>query len=317
MSRVSGAVSSDTRPAARAVASDEQAFDDVANLMRAARMLPVLPTDIEEQQNNRLDSDEERSQVRFWGLHGVVPEVLAGADGELYVFGLDEEDGHDLDTRDRDLITVGARLRTKPAAGAFHFEAESAIQTGDSRASSGGADTTDLDHDAYFYHAAAGYTFDAAGKPRLELVVDYASGDEDPTDDENNRFDTLYGARAFDFGPTGIYGALARSNLFSPGWSVTFAPVDGCQVRFRHRLASLASDKDAWTTSGLRDPAGLSGDDIGQQVDVRVRWDETPGGMQLEVGAAHLFAGDFVSDAPNATGQGDATYGYVATTFRF
>jgi len=36
-------------PAPVSIETDEQAFDDVANLMRAARMLPVLPTDIEDQ----------------------------------------------------------------------------------------------------------------------------------------------------------------------------------------------------------------------------------------------------------------------------
>jgi hypothetical protein len=79
----------------------------------------------------------------------------------------------------------------------------------------------------------------------------------------------------------------------------------------------LASDTDAWTTSGLRDPAGDSGSFIGHQLEARVRWDVLPGNVRLEVGGAYLFAGEFIDNAPNATGQGDTTYGYVALDLTF
>ena len=69
---------------------------------------------------------------------------------------------------------------------------------------------------AGFAHASAGYTFDAAWTPRVRVAWDYASGDADPNDGQNNRFDTLFGARRFEYGPTGIYGAVFRANLNSP-----------------------------------------------------------------------------------------------------
>jgi len=79
------------------------------------------------------------------------------------------------------------------------------------------------------------------------------------------------------------------------------------------RFHFLASDKDAWTTSGLFDPNGDAGDYIGNLAEVRLRWDATPN-LRLEVGAAQLFAGSFIDDAPNATTQGDTSYAYVSTT---
>jgi hypothetical protein len=79
----------------------------------------------------------------------------------------------------------------------------------------------------------------------------------------------------------------------------------------------LASDTDAWTTSGLRDPTGNSGSFIGHQLEVRLRWDVLPGNTRFELGGAYLFAGEFIKNAPNATYRGDTVYGYLSleTTF--
>jgi hypothetical protein len=84
-----------------------------------------------------------------------------------------------------------------------------------------------------------------------------------------------------------------------------------------HRLYWLASDTDAWTTSGLRDATGRSGSFVGNQLEAYARWDVVPGNVRLEAGGAHLFAGGFIENAPNATGQGDSTYGYVSLDLRF
>jgi hypothetical protein len=65
----------------------------------------------------------------------------------------------------------------------------------------GGRVGRDLDHDAEFYHWEIGYAFNAAWSPVLLLQFDSASGDEDPFDNRNDGFDTLFGERRFDFAP--------------------------------------------------------------------------------------------------------------------
>ena len=209
------------------------------------------------------------------------------------------------------------RLSRAPAKGAWSFDVESVAQVGKTRASTDPADTTDLDHRAYLQHAEVGYTFDRSWAPTVAVLYDYASGDDRPDDDESNRFDTLFGARRFEYGPTGIYGVFARSNVQSPGYRLTAKPASGVDVMVAHRLYWLASASDAWTTSGVRDPSGEAGSFVGQQLEARLRWEVVPGNLRLEVGGAHLFAGGFFDDAPNATGQGDPTYGYVAVDVRF
>jgi hypothetical protein len=67
----------------------------------------------------------------------------------------------------------------------------------------------------------------------------------------------------------------------------------------------------------LRDPAGNSGSFVGHQLEARVRWDIRPGKLRLEAGGAYLFGGEFIRNAPNATGQGDTAYGYLSLEITF
>src|SRR3546814_17349073 len=83
-------------------------------------------------------------------------------------------------------------------------------QFGDIRASST-ADAAKLDVSAYFVHAEVGYQFKAPWSPRVSVEYDLASGDKRGRN--YGRFDSLYGPRRSDFGPTGIYGPLGRNNI--------------------------------------------------------------------------------------------------------
>lgn len=174
-----------------------------------------------------------------------------------------------------------------------------------------------LDHYAHFHHLTLGYTFNLPWSPRIALKYDYASGDNNPNDSTNNRFDTLYGARRFEFGPTGIYGTIARTNIHTPGFRVEVKPHSRMTSFIAYRALWLASDRDAWTTSGARDPEGQSGSFVGSQFEIRVQWQLLPGNVMLESGYAHLFAGEFINNAPNLGRQGDSDYAYTQITVNF
>jgi hypothetical protein len=287
--------------------------------LQAFYFLPVdrLPNDRDSLLENDTEFDEEDFDTQFWGLFYETPEFGDKTRGEFYLFGLHEEDRADRPTADRELYTPGFRFVRDPAKGKCDFQWESVLQFGHSRATASPSDTQDLDHLAHYHHLQAGYTLDTEYAPRLALLFDYASGDEDPNDGDNNRFDTLFGARRFDYGPTGTYGAFARSNIISPGYQLTAKPSKKFDFLVGHRLFWLASDRDAWTTAGVRDPSGNSGSFIGQQVEASLRWKVCPDLLTVEVGAAHLFAGEFMREAPNSNGEGDATYGYFQTTLEF
>lgn len=290
-------------------------------LVRALAVVPVvrLPTDATELARNVPRFDRENANTLLWGLFASTapsegaPSLLDRAQLEGYLLGLHERDGTDAPSTNRRLFTQGLRLLRAPRAAQLDYQLEGILQLGSSRASSAADDTTDLVHRAGSLHATLGYRFDVAATPRLALQYDYASGDQDPGDGVQGRFDPLFGARRFDFGPTGLYGAFSRANLSSPSWRVEAAPHARVELMLAHRLVWLASSRDAWPPAGLRDTSGASGTFVGNQLEARVRWTPLPKNLVLEVGGAYLVRGRFASTAPGARDL-DALYGYTQLT---
>ncbi|MGH8565230.1 MAG: alginate export family protein [Gammaproteobacteria bacterium] len=294
--------------------------------IRSFFVLPVfrLPSDVDQIRNERMVFDREDAHTYLWGLYARKSQLLWNTNGEIYLLGLHEDDVPSLATRNRRLYTPGIRWFKEPATGQIDLEIEAAYQVGTSRGSATSTDTTDLDHAAHFEHAQVGYTLGLPWSPRFLAQYDYASGDDDPNDGNNNRFDTLFGARRFEFGPTGIWGAFARSNINSPGYRLIVKPHQSVSAMIGHRLFWLASDRDAWTTtpvtsSGtLQDTTGLSGDFIGHQIEASIFWNVIPKNLTLEAGWAHLIKGEFAKNAPDAPlDQGDSNYFYAQTTVQF
>lgn len=237
-----------------------------------------------------------------------------GVNAEAYLYHLDEGDSAKSQTRNRRYFTPGGRLYIKPAKGEVDFQLETIGQFGTIRTSA--TNNKEWQHKAWYQHIDLGYTTDMAWKPRFAVLYDYASGDKNPTDSNDERFDTLYGARRFEFGATGIYGAFARSNINSPGYNVNFSPLSNVQVGFSHRFYWLAEKKDAWTTAGLQDKTGKTDDYLGHQIELTTRWDFNSS-LNFETSWAHLFKGEFAKNAPKAPDTQDVDYVYVQSMLRF
>lgn len=254
------------------------------------------PAEREDLDDNKIKLDKQGDD-RFWGLHVSRSEVT---DLELYYYGLDEDDNG------AEISTVGFR-NLKPATPLqWHYEVEAAYQFGE---------TGNLDVSAAMLHAAVGYQFDDPLSSRIELMADYASGDDDPNDDESNQFNALFGVTRFDFGPTAIYGAFARANILSPGVKWDFKPSSNSAAYLAYRAIWLDSAKAAQARSGLRDTAGDSGRFAGNQLEVRWQW-ALSAQLQLELGGAYLLKGEFLEDAPNAPDTGDTSYVYSQISYQ-
>lgn len=284
--------------------------------LQAFFTLPVnrKPSEFDRLARNDIELDHESLDVRFWGLHAARERFIGPVAVEADLFVLNESDSPRNPTRNRDLVTPGFRLHLPPSSGGWDFEVEAALQTGASRES---ANSAQLDHRAGFTHLQVGYTLDRPGSPHLEFLYDYAGGDVRPDDGENNRFDTLFGARRFEFGPTGIYGAFARSNISTPGLRFTVKPDPRVDFFLGYRPVFLASRRDAWTTSGLRDGTGSSGRFVGQQLEGRIRFSQSKGVLRLEAGGAWLIPGAFLKRVAGAPGEGDPVYFYTQVSFSF
>ena len=283
-------------------------------------VLPVsrLPSDEASLRAGRTEFDKESFDQILAGSFFSMQNLPLASTGELYLYYLHEDDNAQTATKNRNLFTPGARWFKNARTSEFDFELEVVVQSGDSRATSAATDQHSLNHLAYFGHAAFGYSFSAPWQPRLVLQYDYASGDKDPNDNANNRFETLYGARRFEFGPTSIWGAFARANINSPGIRLQVKPLPRVTAFIAHRAYWLAEKKDTWVGAGLRDTTGQSGSDIGQQMEMRVRWQVIAQLLDFETGWAHLFKGEFAKNAPGSpANKNDSDYFYCQTSLHF
>lgn len=265
--------------------------------------------------DNDIRWDRESPDFEFYGGSYTWPKVLGGT-LEVYGYGLAERDSPRVPTRNRRLFTPGVRLYRAPKAGAFDYEVEGIYQTGKARGSTKPTDLKDLDVEAHFIHLEAGRSFTARWSPRVAVQYDQASGDEGKAG-RFTRFDTLFGARRGEYGPTSLWGAVQRANLSSPAIRLEVTPDKRWDGLVAWRGLWLENPKDSFASTAVRDTNGLSGRHAGDQLEARVRYWVIPKAVRLEGGAAWLFKGRFLDTAPNAPKDGDSRYGYVDLTFTF
>lgn len=214
-------------------------------------------------------------------------------------------------------VTAGSRFYRAAEPGRLNFELEAAVQRGSSGGVAAGVERTDLEHRAHFIHFEIGYELASRGSPNIVFQYDLASGDEDPDDARNERFDTLYGDRSFEYGPTGLYGAVARANLRSPGLRVTLRPAPRFRCVVAYRRVRLDEPRDEWAGSDYRDPSGASGTSVGRHFEASVTWDAIDDRLQVDAGVARLAAGSFLGRVAGTELNGSPRYFYLGATTSF
>lgn len=275
--------------------------------------LPDTPADI---YDNKVQLDRATENIEFFGGNATLAKLFGKTSLETYGFRLIEHDRTTHPTRNRRLITFGARLRRAPAKGVVDYEVEAALQRGLARATAAVTDIRDLKVRAGFVHAELGRTFAGKWAPRFAALFDYASG-ETANPNTYTRFDTLYGARRADFGPLSLYGALGRANIVSPAIRFEARPSKRLDLMASVRGAWLASSIDAFSSTGVTDKTGNSGKFGGVQFELRGRRWLVPQKLRFELGAAYLAKGEFLKDAPSAPRTGDTKFVHGDLTFTF
>jgi len=293
-------------------------FGNRGHGVQAFLVMPIdrLPNDRGLLAEDSAAFDAERTSIVLGGLR-LIHDLPAGLFAETYLYRLWEQDAEDAPTRDRRLYTPGLRLLRKPQPGHVDFEIEAVAQLGHSRATAGERDRRDLIHRAGLVHVAFGYTPERLPTLRTFSVFDYATGDGDPNDGVNERFDSLYGARRFDFGPTGIYGLLARSNLISPGLFTDWRVTPETRVMVSWRANWLAAERDSLGFIGLRDRTGRAGSFFGHQIEVMGSHFVIPKQLELESGVTFVTQGEFLRNVRGATEKPLSVYTYLQATLFF
>lgn len=269
--------------------------------IRAFATQPVVRDDV------RLD--QQYHNLLFWGTY-LESHHFPWFQVDAYYFGLNDQRVPN-GTAHRTYSTAGGRLYKDPKPGQLDYEIETTWQTGHRGIT---------DHFANFQHLDLGYTFNLPWTPRLVFHYDYASGDRQPGDSQNEGFDTLFGARRFEFGPTGIWGPFFRTNLNSPGWRLIVTPAPNVILQVKHRVSYLAQSKDFFGSSGLRDTSGNAGTSLGHDVELRAQWAVTSN-LDFDVGYVHWFKGSYfnsptiIAQMPTG-GNKDSDYFYASIRVR-
>lgn len=156
-------------------------------------------------------------------------------------------------------------------------------------------------HDAYGYTIEAGKTLNYPWKPRLTAFYGYATGDRNPNDNVDNRFERFSGfARPWSNDQYIVY-----ENIKSPRVRFDFQPTQQLGFETTYAWFWLASNTDRMfeildgNNSVTKDPgfnrdkSGASGSQIGSAIEGRIRYQVTPR-INAILGYSHFFAGDFV-----------------------
>ena len=263
--------------------------------------------------------DQEQQNSLFTGILGETNQLPLNSNGELYLYYLSEN--ANVSSNNRKLYTPGFRLFRQAKKGEFDFEGESVGQTGsriDTAYNANGVGTKkNMSVVSFYEHIQLGYTFDLPWDPRILLQYDYATGGTSGNGGTSNSFDTLYGARRWEYGPTGIFGPFARNNINTPGARAFVVPHRDVTAFIAYRAWWMADSKAAWQPANLVDPTGKSGDFMGHTVEISTRWDAHEN-VAIEGGWATLIKGNFARNAPGApTDHNNVNYFYVQTQFRF
>jgi len=207
---------------------------------------------------------------------------------------------------DREIHTAGVRAYGVVGKTGWDYDLNYTKQWGyqDQVNRNTGVFQQELDHDAYAYNLEAGYSFYDSWKQRLSASYGFASGDKNPNDGKNQRFERLFGFAR----PWSNNDYFQMENIVAPKVRWEFEPIvsfiPGLKVDTGYSWYRLDSETDRWNGAGLRDQTGNSGKDVGEEVDVRVRFPINQY-SSVNLGYAYFWGGDFTKNTTrNATPGG-------------
>ncbi len=136
--------------------------------------------------------------------------------------------------------------------------------------------------------AEIGYNFKHSWKPRLSENYVYGSGDKNPNDNKDQRFDRLFGAS----NPITKNDYFQWENINAVKTRIEFEPNQKLRVDSGYSFYWLASSTDRWNKGNLRDNTGSSGNFLGQEFDSRIRYKFNPN-LDSAIGYVHFKPGEF------------------------
>ena len=221
--------------------------DSEGRNLRIFYLMPMLiePADAASQLANDVALDHTARGTRLIGAYYQLPPFADKSVVETYLLDYDVDPPSGNLAVAAHWTAAGARAyRVPKPTGGWGYEAEAVWEWGRAGGTLNGVTRSNLEQNAYLVHLETSFAFDARMRPTLLLRYDYASGDKDPNDTTIERFNSLFGARSFDFGPTNIYGPISRSNINTPSLRLNLAPKARWQSTLAYRWVFLAQARD-------------------------------------------------------------------------
>ncbi|MBY0406473.1 MAG: alginate export family protein, partial [Rickettsiales bacterium] len=241
-------------------------------------------------------SDERNERQIFYGgiLH--LRENSKVVTWQPFFLGLKQDGRPGL--IDRNIYSPGLRAYGWFGDSGFDWDASFVYQFGRNGTQS---------HQAIGAVGEVGYRWQHDWKPRVSLNYGYGSGDENPNDSTNERFERFFGFAR----PWSNDDYFQWENLHAPKFRVEFQPSKDLRIDTGYNGYWLASDTDRWNVANLRDPTGRSGDFLGQEYDIRLRY-KVHANLDANLGYAYFKPGEFTQALSR---NAPSHFAYVELTF--
>ncbi len=207
---------------------------------------------------------------------------------------------------------IGARIDGKvPMIDAIDYTVEAHGQFGD---------YGDQTQRAWAFAGRTGYTCkEVAWTPRFGVEYDYASGDDDQSDNTHETFDNLYPTNHWQ-GNYGFIDLLSWQNMHDFRGNIKVVPTSKMTVQVDYHYYLTAEESDGWYLANAAlataRPVGgydTSSDNLAQEVDLTVGYDLYKN-VKILAGYSWFGAGAWIEDN---IGDIDTSWGYLQTTVTF
>lgn len=234
----------------------------------------------------RLDDDANFNDddSDFIGIYGGVDAVIPHLGVEGYI--LHRRDQNHLAGMDNTrFFTYG--IRAFGNRDGFDYTGELAFQRGD---------VIDKDLRAKAFALTGGYTFEESSwTPRVGVEIDYASGEQNPLDDDTEQFQTLFPTNHLHYGYADLVG---WSNMWDYRFGVSVRPRDDLTLTADWHHFLLDDADGGWINAGgaqVRGGQPGASKHLGEELDLTAKWTPTKP-LSLLAGWSHFFPGGFVDD---------------------
>jgi hypothetical protein len=122
-----------------------------------------------------------------------------------------------------------------------------------------------LQHNALAYSLELGYSFDHDWKPRASAYYGYGTGDKNPKDGLNQKFDAFYGFNQ----PWSRNDYFSWDNIHAPKVRLEFTPYKDLQIDTGYNAYWMANAAGGWNRAGLKNANGENF--LGHEFDIRLR----------------------------------------------